>query len=811
MGFSTHYRTDSMEESEKVPEAIEDNRILSRQSRRSTNKESRASSGQRHRKNHQGKIHREDTMVESVGSTSKTGTCRSDPDRDRISDGEGRRSDGSLYSEDYENATQSERSLSPFSQSLTPSPVPQRGCLAKQISRSPLHKLRGVGRWNASRPQRPGGLPVTQHHRKGNRSQSKESTPPKDLDLVTKRMLSARLLKINELRNSLAELKQQNDELKKENRTLRQLQVRQEKALQRYDDTESEISQLLARHSNEIHVLRERLRRTQERERTAERRLKESEEQLHRSQATVTRLKKLVDQQELGTRDKLSRSFEEEKTRAQEAQRKVKDLERSIELSNNSFQRQFAAEKKKTMNSQEEVKILQEELDRLTSKLKEKERELDAKNIYSNRLVKPALRKDGESSTKQKLTVLYSTKAVQTEDKMSSQDFPSPPPAISDTNEYSGQSAGEYLSLKDLNRVDKPAESNKVSQKTDEHKTRGRHEEELVREQETQQREGLNQELNVLKEKLSRLKNDIKKEQEEDEDSKTSNSLFSQKEEDNYWKHGHVQEEVARWNKESTSSQQATEEARRKKEQLLAKMREIDRQNQEAQDSVFIESPLSESRKINNVASPHPPEDRNRNFSVFNHSESEETRSMLAGDREDGRRRQSVEHGGFTAGRRALRPHTSSDDLAFGRYAPSFGHLASRVSPGFPPAPPSDSKNTALEAIGLFNVGMMVMEKETETKTEKDKKSSLMEQLFGAQTIPAGDSFSASNKMKVLNSPPTTNGVRSRREGLHRFSSGSSTPPPSSSIIDKALNVADSKPAIRAIPSFDDDIEELTL
>lgn len=268
---------------------------------------------------------------------------------------------------------------------------------------------------------------------------------------------------------------------------------------------------------------------------------------------------------------------------------------------------------------------------------------------------------------------------------------------------------------------------------------------------------------------------------------------------------------MARWNKESTASQQAAEEARRKKEQLLAKMREIDRQNQEAQESVFNESLLSESRKMNNVASPHPPEDRNRNFSVFNHSESEETGPMLAGDRADGRRRQSAEHGGFTVGRRALRPHTSSDNLAFGRYAPSFGHLASQVTPGFPPAPPSNDKNTALEAIGLFNVGMMVMEKETETKTEKDKKSSLMEQLFGAQTIPAGDSFSASNKMKALNSPPTTNGVRSRREGLHRFSSGSSTPPPSSTIIDKALNIADSKPAIRAIPSFDDDIEELTL
>lgn len=103
-----------------------------------------------------------------------------------------------------------------------------------------------------------------------------------------------------------------------------QLQVRQEKALQRYDDTESEISQLLSRHNNETHVLRERLRRTQERERAAERRLKDSEEQLQRSQATISRLKKLVDQRELGARDELSRRLEEEKARAQEAERKIK-------------------------------------------------------------------------------------------------------------------------------------------------------------------------------------------------------------------------------------------------------------------------------------------------------------------------------------------------------------------------------------------------------------------------------------------------------------------------------------------------------
>lgn len=105
---------------------------------------------------------------------------------------------------------------------------------------------------------------------------------------------------------------------------LLQLQARQEKALRRYNDTDSEISQLLSRHNNETHVLRERLRRTQERERVAERRGKDSEEQLHRSQATIARLKKLVDQRELGARDELSRRLEEEKARSQEVERKVK-------------------------------------------------------------------------------------------------------------------------------------------------------------------------------------------------------------------------------------------------------------------------------------------------------------------------------------------------------------------------------------------------------------------------------------------------------------------------------------------------------
>ncbi|CAB1454845.1 unnamed protein product [Pleuronectes platessa] len=714
-----------------------------------------------------------------------------------VSGGEGRRSSASFYSEDYENESPSERSLSPHSRSRTPSPTPVKGVRAKRISVSPLYKTGGVGRKGLSRPQRLGRQPLTQQHRRGVRSQSNESTTPKDLDLVTKRMLSARLLKINELRNALAELQQRTDELQKENRILRQLQFRQEKALQRYDDTESEISQLLSRHSNETQVLRERLRRTQERERAAERRLKESEEQLQRSQTTIVRLKKLVDQRELGARDELSRKLEEEKTRAQEADRKVKELERSMELSSSSYQRQLAAERKKTISAQEEIRTLQEELERLTNRLKEKERELDATNIYANRMVKSSRRTDADSCTKRK-----GAAARQCRLKIWCPVWVSPHPPL----------PSPMPMITELGGVDRRAKTEDRNQNRERQKT-GDEEKERDREKE-QDKQQLKQEMNAHEEKAKRLREGGEKESEEEDRKKTS-ALLNQKENEINRKAGHVQEEVERWNQEVLTNQHAAEEARQKKEQLLARLRDIDRQNGGGQDAMFAESSLSETNKSSSDHfSPRPPEQRNHNSSIFSLTAPEESASLGAGvgSGVGGRRTAGIEGGAATTGvgRRALRPQISGDDLAFGAYAPSFGLSTSRGSFGFPPPPSREDRDSALEAIGVFSLRGVETEREKDTEkgTGKDRKSSLMQQLFGAIATPAGDSVSSSNRMGVLSSPPTTNGVHSRKERLHSFNSGSSTPPATSLSI---LHVADSRPAIRAIPSFDDDIEELTL
>ncbi|XP_055005200.1 lebercilin isoform X2 [Boleophthalmus pectinirostris] len=597
-------------------------------------------------------------------------------------------------------------------------------------------------------------------------------------------MLSARLLKINELRNALAELQQHTKELQKENRVLRQLQLRQEKALHRYDDTESEISQLISRHSNEVHVLRERLRRTQERERTVERRLKDSEEQLLRSQATVARLKKLVNQRDLGQRDELTRKLDEEKGLRQEAERKIKELERSVELSAGSFQRQLMSEKKKAVIAQEEIRTLQEELERLTNKLKEKDRELDAKNIYANRMLKLSQRKEMESGTKRKFLSRMSTVAVQTEDRqeLSSLGFPTPPPAITDANEYD-----EYLSLKELNK-DLQSQHKQSNQGQTEVQVQVK-----AQDQEANYKQQLSHESNLNDETQKTLKEEWKKELNGD-----VASPFDQKVEEKSPRPGHVQEEVQRLNQETLTNQQAAEEAYRKKEHLLAKMREIDQQNQPTNYSIFNEP------KLTNIS-----EQRGPSTSIFTLTQMDNQPNAGRESREGVRKKAERESGGVTTGlgRRAFRTQTSSDDLAFGNYAPSFGHTASRGISNLPPTPPKEDKGSALEAIGVFSIKKTDTEKEKDImkKMEKDRKSSLMQQLFG--NIATTDSVK-NNNTDLLSSPPSSNGLRSRREMMHSLHSGSHTPPTASK---STIQIAETKPAICAITSFDDDIEELTL
>ncbi|KFP69836.1 Lebercilin, partial [Acanthisitta chloris] len=350
-----------------------------------------------------------------------------DSEHERESDGD--RNSDSYYS-DEGNASHSS-SQSPTLSSV--STKQERRHHKTQTSNSLVH-------YQATKKLDSKYAPSKRGTRWGVRSQSlTRDSPAKDIDLVTKRVLSARLLKINELRNELTELHIKLDELQKENRVLKSLQHRQEKALNKFEDTENEISQLLSRHNNEIRILRERLRKSQERERAAERRLKDSEDELYRTKTVLQKLKKLSADKNLAERHDLAKKLALAESRLEDREKRVKDLERNLELSSSSFQRELHAKKKKLYEAQEENRVLQEELHQLNQKLKEKERELDAKNIYANRMLKPSPRKDmnilqrkrGNNQNIKKGAQL--TKGVQTSGNFSPAKLPAAELACSDT------------------------------------------------------------------------------------------------------------------------------------------------------------------------------------------------------------------------------------------------------------------------------------------------------------------------------------------------------------------------------------------
>lgn len=188
----------------------------------------------------------------------------------------------------------------------------------RQFSDSEVHH-------QAPKKPSPKGPSNRREVRVGFRSQSLNREPlRKDTDLVTKRVLSARLLKISELQNEVTELHIKLAEQLKENKALKRLQYRQEKALNKFEDTENEISQLITRHNNEITALKERLRKSQEKERATEKKVKDAEGELFKTKFSLKKLKMISEARHLPERDDLAKKLVAAELKLDDTERKIK-------------------------------------------------------------------------------------------------------------------------------------------------------------------------------------------------------------------------------------------------------------------------------------------------------------------------------------------------------------------------------------------------------------------------------------------------------------------------------------------------------
>ncbi|XP_068137629.1 lebercilin [Hyperolius riggenbachi] len=582
------------------------------------------------------------------------------PDTDRNSD--------SYYSDDYDNTTYgSEESPTPSSKPISPH-TKKAGYKARSVT--PVHN-RGIRKFNSKLTT------SKQGPRWGFRSQSlnKESSP-KDIDMVTKRVLSARLLKINELRNKVAELQMQVEEYQKENKTLKRLQFRQEKALNKFEDTENEISQLLSRHNNEVRILRERLRKSQERERNIEKKLKETEEELYRTSVTLKKLKQLSENKHLAERDELSRKLEVIESKLEERERRVKELEKNIELTQSSFQRQLLIEKKKAHDAQEENKSLQEELQRLIQKLKEKERELDAKNIYAYRLSKPSPKKDTELTPRKK-GINLNTIAVQTPEYFSQlETFPDPPPPITLDDMMESQ--------QDVLKVEHDSLAKLIKEEAEKLK---KEKEQAERKRDLEEKLHRDREQKILEDKARKLRSEWEREELERKRKEEQDKLLKEE------------------------SINKTEEDKIRKELLLAKMFEIDRENRDPFDT-------ESSNPVSSTSSFANPTDGKHKTYMF----SEPTENLFNGLPAQGVRDKDIPS-------RNNDTRDTNGDFTFGSYTPSFGK--GRVSS-------SQKKDGSAESVI------------SKLEIKKEKKTDLMEQLFGTSSTATLPSISKTSDQTGL-------------------------------------------------------------
>ncbi|XP_032265292.1 lebercilin [Phoca vitulina] len=644
----------------------------------------------------------------------------------------------------------------------------------RQISDGQVHH-------QAPRKPSPKGPPNRKGVRVGFRSLSLNREPlRKDTDLVTKRVLSARLLKINELQNEVTELQVKLAELLKENKALKRLQYRQEKALNKFEDTENEISQLIARHNNEITALKERLRKSQEKERATEKRVKDTEGELFRTKFSLQKLKKISEARHLPERDDLAKKLVSAELKLDDTERRIKELSKNLELSTNSFQRQLLAERKRAYEAHDENKVLQKELQQLYHKLKEKERELDIKNIYSNRLPKSSPKKEKELRSRKNAACQSDftdqcTKGVQTSEDVELEEFPiTPQTVMCYENRWEEP---ERLTL-DL-----------------ELQERGKHEEAGILNPIVKREEKFvkDQGLHVVNQEVEKLEDEWEKE-ELAKKQKDKISLL-EREEKPAMETGRYQMEM--YQIQNVDKLEEEEEERLKREMLLAKLNEIDRELQDSRNIKCPPLPLlpdSESKL-------HSP---GRSPKTYMFSESSERVS-------NGHHLQEIslfttKGDGQNPGN--IRSPASPNELAFGSYVPSFAKTSGKSNPFSQKSGLVDVQRNSIEKRSKDSVDLI---------TRREKKAHLMEQLFGASgsnTISSESSdpnsrAASKGDLDPLNFLPGDKSSRDREhdeEDDFFLSEGRSFNPNR-----LRLKHANSKPAVKAVESVEDEIEEVAL
>ncbi|XP_069619586.1 lebercilin-like protein isoform X2 [Ranitomeya imitator] len=209
------------------------------------------------------------------------------------------------------------------------------------------------------------------------RSSMKPQHPPllihKNEGDITRRVLSAKVRKIKELNDQLCDVQRTLEEVSRENKLLTSLQYRHMKALDKYESSEGGIHLLISQLGNEVKMLRENLRSTQQSERGLSVKLRMAESELLKMKDNLLRLQKLSEDKNLAEREELNQKLSSLLIKKEIDSTKVKVLEKQLHLTTRLYDRQLVLESKKGFEAQDMARKLQEQILLLQQKMKSSE------------------------------------------------------------------------------------------------------------------------------------------------------------------------------------------------------------------------------------------------------------------------------------------------------------------------------------------------------------------------------------------------------------------------------------------------------
>ncbi|VVC25213.1 Lebercilin domain [Cinara cedri] len=176
------------------------------------------------------------------------------------------------------------------------------------------------------------------------------------------------ILKIKQLENELVEIRMKTRELIIENRLLKTLEKRHEKALSLYEGKQAKLPQVIKTYEEDNRILQNRIRQMKISYNEMENRYKSQSNELIVIQKQHRHLLDLSKNKQLSKREKLSNQLEEAQNIIKEQDNKIQKLMKQLELQNKTHKHNINLENIKIKGLQLEVKRLKNENQNLGSR-----------------------------------------------------------------------------------------------------------------------------------------------------------------------------------------------------------------------------------------------------------------------------------------------------------------------------------------------------------------------------------------------------------------------------------------------------------